>query len=139
MEKRRRNRRKLNHFYHRLMTNYNIHGMINYNIRDSPRNAQRYWRPHFQVPKQRRWGRRSGGGGGGGGGGKGDPAPKQTREAPPPYSPLPMTVKAPDIQVQTPDIQVQTPKIQVQTPRIQVKDPKNRFRPYIYIYIYIYM
>ena len=47
----------------------------------------------------------SGGGGGGGGGGKGDPAPKQTREAPPPYSPLAMTVKAPDIQVQTPDIQ----------------------------------
>ena len=47
----------------------------------------------------------SGGGGGGGGGGKGDPAPKRTGQAPPPYSPLARTVKAPDIQVQTPDIQ----------------------------------
>ena len=148
MEKRRRNRRKLNHFYHRLMTNYNIHGMINYNIRDSPRNAQRYWRPHFQVPRTPPLGDGSedafahvkeypelegaqpgdavnydtkyddpkgkcnatnlsvsGGGGGGGGGGKGDPAPKRTGQAPPPYSPLAMTVKAPDIQVQPPDIQ----------------------------------
>ena len=68
----------------------------------------------------------SGGGGGGGGGGKGDPAPKQTREAPPPYSPLAMTVKAPDIQEAGQEVgkSVKAKKAERKLRRLQKKQQK---------------